>query len=76
MGVKDRLRRLEGDEPEGCPLCAEWLGDAPEGGAYEVLWDDPSLYEGEPPQDSGFDVPEYCPRCGEQLVYTVTWDDD
>ncbi len=83
MSLHRRLERLEGGDREPCPTCIEWLGDEDGPVEYEVIWDDPSLYEvleGEEHRAHGRDVdpglPEYCPECGKQFIFTVTWPEE
>ena len=82
MSLRRRLEQLEVGDPEPCPTCVEWLGDEDGPAEYEVVWGDSDLYEmlgGDEHPVHGRDVdpvlPEYCPECGHQLIYTVTWMD-
>lgn len=62
-----RLKRLEdGAEPRAeCGWDGDWSSVE-----IEVVWED---LDGEGSDEE--DGPEYCPECGQQLVYTVTWKD-
>ena len=65
MSLERRLRKLEvhsGVKP--CPECGFVPGALPE--EFEVSWpEEPEYSEG----------PEFCPECGDQTVYVVTWGD-
>ncbi len=83
MSLRRRLEQLEVGDPEPCPTCVEWLGDEDGDVEYEVVWEDSDLYEvleGEEHLDRGRDVapdlPEYCPECGKQFIFTVTWPEE
>lgn len=60
-----RLRLLEASGGGECPECGFVPGEPVEDLA--VTWHDTE--EAEPVE------PEWCPRCGEQTVYVVTWRD-
>lgn len=62
-----RLKRLKKhDEP--CPECGS--GEAPTNARIVVEWEDVDGEECDP-----YTGPEFCPECGAQLVYEVTWKD-
>lgn len=66
-GLDTRLRRLErGDKP--CPECG-YDGDR-SNMEIEVVWEDLDGPDTEAPE-----APEFCPTCGDQLTYIVTWED-
>jgi hypothetical protein len=66
MGIKDRLKKLEGPPAgEECSECGMVPGEIPD--ECEILWIDG--HEDEEP-DLG---PEYCPKCGEQLIIEIGW---
>ena len=72
MSLEKRVGRLEDEasEASGEP-CSECGGPARPGVPveYEVFWEDmPELSDTD---DFG---PDFCPECGRQLVFTVTWD--
>ncbi len=80
MSLRRRLEQLEGGDGRECPECG-FDGDLSIA-EIEVVWEDLDLYEvleAEEHLDRGRDVdpdlPEYCPECGHQLIYTVTWMD-
>ncbi len=52
MSLRDRLRRLEGDMPDGCAHCVGW-------GPRVLYVNDPEAAESEPTS-----VPDHCTRCG------------
>ena len=60
----DRLEDEGGSKP--CEECAH--GEAAGGPVtYEIEWDDGG--------DTSADAPEFCPACGRQLSYVITWPD-
>jgi predicted RNA-binding Zn-ribbon protein involved in translation (DUF1610 family) len=65
--LENRLRRLEGDR-KPCGECG-WDGSW-SNAKVRVVWDD--IDGGESLEEEG---PEYCPECGHQLKYIVTWTD-
>ncbi len=66
MALQSRVDKLE--QRTGARDCPECGGGNPnEPYEVELCWsDDASAPTG----------PEYCPACGRQLVFTVTWGDD
>ncbi len=71
MTLRRRLQRLEraGGGGEPCEEC----GGPPKPGErveYEVVWEDLTELS-----DADDTFPEYCPECGQQLVFTVRWND-
>lgn len=62
-----RLCRLERIR-RGCRVCGCRADGSFED--YDVLWDD----GGEPPPEDA-EPEEFCPACGRQTVFTVTWED-
>ena len=63
--VKGRLARLAADNRnKRCAECGHG-GDARV--EYEVEWVE---------ENTSADAPEFCPACGRQLSYVVTWPDD
>jgi hypothetical protein len=68
MGIKNRLKKLEGGPAgEECSECGRVPGEIPD--ECEIEWIDG--HEEEEP-DLG---PEYCPKCGEQLIIEIGWGD-
>ena len=68
MSVERRIRKLKEAVGAGVPCeeCSHVDGKpATDTLAFEVVWD----YTG----DEGPSEDEYCPACGQQLVYVVTW---
>lgn len=65
--LEGRIERLENSHGRECSECGS-NGDLSKV-VIEVIWED---LDGE-----GFDEegPEYCPKCGQQLTYVVTWMD-
>ena len=68
MAIRNRVRRLEmAQGGRECPACGWPLVGFPKDVKVEVTWEE------DDPEPSG---PEYCPECGRQLVFTVTWPDE
>lgn len=63
MGLRDRLRMLEGGE-DSCVVC----GWGPRT-TLHVEWD----HNGEEGEED--EEPKYCPACGRPDSITVTWED-
>ena len=62
-GISKRLERLEASHSPPCEECGHALGAPVEG--FSVEW------AKEPDAE-----PEFCGKCGQQLVYVVTWGDE
>ncbi len=71
MSLEKRIGRLE-DEAGGGEPCEECGGPTKPGERveYEVVWEDMSELS-----DSNHLGQDYCPECGRQLVFAVTWGD-
>ena len=68
MGIKDRLRRLEGGD--SCTVCC-WGPDMEIEVTWEDGWDDDlNPKEPEPVE------PEYCEACGRPDVIIIRWEED
>ncbi len=66
MGIKDRLRVLEGGSEY--PECG-WGPDM----EIEVVWHDGWNAAGTEPEEPELPEPEYCPTCGMPDVVVIRW---
>jgi predicted RNA-binding Zn-ribbon protein involved in translation (DUF1610 family) len=65
--LNGRLQRLESGLVKPCEECG-FDGDLSKA-EIVVLWED---LDGEVPEEEG---PQFCPECGHQWVYDITWED-
>ncbi len=65
MGLKDRLRKLEGGGKGSCQVCGWGTPDL----KVVVTWYDG--HEDEDPEDAR--EPEYCPACGRPDLVVIRW---